>query len=111
MKKLSFGFIIIAIAAMTATEISGCKGKSDKKDTTNNTTVDTTATAPVEVSSDEALRSGVKDATKDYPTVTATVSGGEVTLTGTLDRSKLQPLMQSIQSLNPKKVNNQLTLN
>jgi len=49
MKKLSFGFIIIAIAAMTATEISGCKGKSDKKDTTNNTTVDTTATGPVEV--------------------------------------------------------------
>ena len=112
MKKISLGFIAIAISAISLTEMSSCKGKSGTKDTTTNSGVDTaTTTAPVEVSSDDALRTGVKDATKDYPTVTATVADGEVTLTGKLDRSKLQPLMQSIQNLNPKKVNNQLTLN
>ncbi len=110
MKKVSFNLIVVAIAALTTAELSSCKGKTDK-DTTNKT-ADTTSstTAPVEVSSDEALRSGVKDATKDYPTVTATVENGVVTLTGTLERSKLQDLMQSINSLNPKKVNQQLTL-
>ena len=112
MKKLSFKLMAIALAVMTTAELSSCKNKSDKS--TTNKTVDTsstTTTAPVEVASDDALRSGVKDATKDYPTVTATVANGEVTLTGTLDRSKLQGLMQSINNLNPKKVNNQLTLN
>ena len=97
---------------MTAAGLSSCKGKSDKN--TTNTTQDSTSattTAPVEVSPDETLRNGVKDATKDYPTVTASVADGEVTLTGTLERSKLPALMQSINSLNPKKVNNQLTLN
>ena len=112
MKKLSFRLIVIGIAiAVTATAgLGSCKGKADKNTTT---TVDspTTTTAPVEVSPDETLRNAVKDATKDYPTVTATVANGEVTLTGTLERSRLEPLMQSIQSLNPKKVNNQLTLN
>src|SRR4051794_21140115 len=107
MKKVSFKLIVFAIAALTTGALSSCKGKTDK-DTTN-TTADSsssTTTAPVEVSSDEALRSGVKDATKDYPTVTATVENGEVTLTGKLERNKLQDLMQSINNLNPKKVNN-----
>lgn len=66
--------------------------------------------APVEVSSDAALQTGLKDATKDYPGVTATVANGEVTLTGTIERSKLPNLMQSVNSLNPKKVNNKLTI-
>ena len=111
MKRGSFNLIVVAIAALTTAELSSCKSKTDK-DTTDRTvdTTRSTTTAPVEVSSDEALRSGVKDATKDYPTVTATVANGEVTLTGTLERSKLQDLMQSINNLNPKKVNNQLTL-
>ena len=111
MKRVGFKLIVFALAVVTTAELSSCKGKTDKN--TTSTTADSTSsttTAPVEVSSDDALRSGVKDATKDYPTVTATVENGEVTLTGTLERSKLQDLMQSINSLNPKKVNNQLTL-
>jgi osmotically-inducible protein OsmY len=113
MKKVSFRLIVIgiAIAVTTTAGLGSCKGKSDKSTTT---TVDSPATqqpAPVEISPDENLRTAVKDATKDYPTVTATVANGEVTLTGTLERSKLQKLMQTLQSLNPKKVNNQLTLN
>ena len=113
MKKLSLGLIVLALAVTTTAVLSSCKGKSEKE-TTNATKVDSPTTpppAPVEISPDETLLKAVQDATKDYPTVTATVSNGEVTLTGTLERSKLTPLMQSIQSLNPKKVNNQIKLN
>jgi hypothetical protein len=97
---------------MTSVGFISCKNKSaDNSNTTTPTTVDSTNTAPVVVSSDDNLRTGVKDATKDYPTVTATVDNGEITLTGTLQRDKLPTLMQTLNSLNPKKVNNQLTLN
>jgi osmotically-inducible protein OsmY len=67
------------------------------------------ATTPA-TASDDSLREQVKDSTKDYPDVTATVDNGEVTLTGTISREKLPKLMQSVQALNPKKVNNNLTI-
>ncbi|MEJ7678417.1 MAG: hypothetical protein WKG06_11270 [Segetibacter sp.] len=59
--------------------------------------------APVEVASDDALTTGVKDATKDYPGVKADVNNGEITLTGEIKRSKLADLMMSLNSLKPKK--------
>ena len=90
-------------AEQTAKEIDGVKS------VVNNITVAPPA-APVEVSPDAALQTGVRDATKDYPGVTATVNNGEVTLTGTIQRDRLTNLMQSIQSLNPRKVNNNLTI-
>ena len=79
------------------------------KSVVNNITVMPPA-PPVTVSPDSNLEAGLRDATKDYPGVMATVSNGEVTLTGTIERSKLPKLMQSINSLNPKKVNNNLTV-
>lgn len=72
--------------------------------------MDTTNTAPVEIATDDQLTNGVKDATKDFPGVTATVNNGEVTLTGNIKRDRLPTLMQSIQALHPKKVNNNLTI-
>ena len=91
---------------------SSCKGKS--KDTTGTDTSVVTpapaAPAPVEISGDDAITTGVKDATKDYPGVNATVNNGEITLTGSIERSKLPNLMQSLNSLRPKKINNQLTI-
>ena len=89
-------------AEQTAKDVKGMKS------VVNNITV--TPAAPVEVSPDATLETGVRDATKDYPSVTATVANGEVTLTGTIERDKLPNLMQSINSLNPKKVNNNLTI-
>lgn len=108
MTKLSYLFLILALAGVMTTS---CKNK--KKDTTTQTTtLDTTVntTAPVQVSPDDALTKGLQDATKDYPGVTATVNNGEVTLTGTIKRDRLPKLMQSVNALNPKKVNNNLTL-
>lgn len=59
---------------------------------------------------DSLLTQGVTDATKDFPTVTATVNNGEITLTGAIKRSDLTKLMQTLNSLHPTKINNQLTI-
>jgi osmotically-inducible protein OsmY len=94
--------------------VLSCKGKEKEKDinTTTNadtmTTADTSGavtTAPATVTEAQLL-----DATKDFPGVQATVNNGEVTLTGTISRENLPRLMQSIQALNPTKVNNNLTI-
>jgi len=65
---------------------------------------------PVVISPDSALTQGVTDATKDFPTVTATVQDGEITLTGNIKRADLQKLMQTLNTLKPKKINNKLTI-
>jgi osmotically-inducible protein OsmY len=98
---------ILNIVLVFCLAISACKGKKEKDVTTVDTT---TSTAPVVIADDTDLKKGVQDATKDHPTVTATVNNGEVTLTGSIKRDKLTGLMQSIQSLHPKKVNNNLTV-
>jgi osmotically-inducible protein OsmY len=92
-------------AENTAKDVKGVKS------VVNNTTVmapPPPPPPPAPVASD--LSKGVTDATKDFPTVNATVNGGEITLTGTLKRTDLPKLMQSLNSLNPTKINNQLTL-
>ena len=90
-------------AGKAAEEVDGVKS------VVNNLTV-TPPPPPVSISNDEALTQGVTDATKDFPTVAAVVSNGEITLTGSIERSKLPTLMQSLNALNPKKVNNNLTI-
>lgn len=90
-------------AEQAAKEVTGVKS------VVNNIAVMPMA-APVEVSGDNTLETGVKDATKDFPGVTATVSNGEITLTGNIKRDRLPTLMQAINSLNPKKINNNLTV-
>ncbi len=112
------GMLLLILAAGLAT--SSCKNKAENNenntatnvDTASATTTDTStaATTAPEAAMDDSLRVQLKDATKDYPGVTATVDNGEVTLTGTITKKKLPKLMQSVQALNPKKVNNNLTI-
>jgi osmotically-inducible protein OsmY len=91
-----------------------CKDKKEEDKNVDNVTVDTatttqsapSTTSPAPMISDDQL----KDATKDYPDVTATVNNGEVTLTGSVKRTELPKLMQRVQALNPTKVNNNLTI-
>lgn len=66
--------------------------------------------APVQINSDNTLTQGVKDATKDFPTVTANVNDGVIVLTGSIKRSDLQNLMMSLNTLNAKKIENNLTI-
>lgn len=113
MNRLNFRILVAGLMFSTSVYVTSCKGK--QKDTT--TAADTTATtpvqsapAPVEISADDSLTKGVKDATKDHPGVHAAVNNGEITLTGEIKRSRLPGLMQSLNSLRPKKINNQLTI-
>ena len=95
-------------AARTEAE-NAAKDVKGVKSVVNNTTVMAPPPPPPAlVTSDISQR--VTDATKDFPTVTATVNGSDITLTGTLKRSDLPKLMQSLNSLKPTKINNQLTL-
>jgi osmotically-inducible protein OsmY len=93
--------------------IVSCKGKEKEKNTEPTTTVDTAAPANMpapDTTTATITDAQLKDATKDFPSVQATVNNGEVTLTGTISRDNLPRLMQSVQALNPKKVNNNLTI-
>ena len=110
-------FVSLSLASMLLVGLSvqscGDKKKKTTESTTTTTTTDnntTTTTAPVTVSGDDELRKGATDATKDFPGVTATVNNGEITLTGTLQRDRLPTLMQSLSSLNAKRINNNLTI-
>jgi osmotically-inducible protein OsmY len=111
MKKTSLTKAIVMILLAGSIQLAACKHKSKDNTTNNDTaTVQTPSSQPVQIAPDDSLTTGIKDATKDYPGVTATVSNGEVTLTGTIRRDRLPKLMQAIHSLHPKKVNNNLTL-
>ena len=94
---------------MAATEAKGIKGV---KSVVDNLTVTppTPPTPAATVNPDSALTQGVTDATKDFPTVTAAVNNGEITLTGSIKRADLQKLMQTLNTLKPSKINNQLTI-
>ena len=78
----------------------------------NNTTTPPppTATAPVVIAGDDVLMTGVRDATKDYPTVNATVAAGVITLTGEIKQASLPKLMMALNSLKPKQIENKLTI-
>lgn len=109
MKKaiLQLSVILFLVGGVS---ITSCKNKKSTTETTNTTTRDTLPDAPVEISTDTELTNGVQDATKDFPGVTATVSNGEITLTGKISKDRLPTLMQSLHSLKPKKINNNLTI-
>ena len=114
LQKLRSGITLLMVAGVLT--ISSCKDKAKETDNTSSEiSADTTSTTmiPIDTSTvvtDDALTTQLKDATKDYPGVTATVNNGEVTLTGTISRDKVPNLMQAVQALNPKKVNNNLTI-
>jgi len=116
MKLTDVKILFVGCILSTGVYFTSCKSKP--KDTDTGSNIDTTAItapapatpAPVEIAADDSLTAGVKDATKDYPDVKADVSNGEITLTGEVKRSRLANLLMSLNSLKPKKINNQLTI-
>jgi hyperosmotically inducible periplasmic protein len=65
---------------------------------------------PVVISPDEALKSGVMAALKDFSTLTADVKDGVVTLTGDIKKTELPKVMQALSALHPKKIENKATV-
>lgn len=63
------------------------------------------AAPQIEINSNDAdLTSKVVDATKDFPTVQTTVKDGVITVTGSVEQSRVQVLKQSLDALSPKRV-------
>lgn len=114
MIRSHFKILVAALTLSTGVYFTSCKGKAkdngNTADTTSMTAPAPVSPAPVEIAPDTALQAGVRDATKDYPGVKADVNNGEITLTGEVKRSRLANLMMSLNSLKPKKINNQLTI-
>ena len=80
------------------------------KSVVNNATVMQPTAPQVETSSDDTLNKGVSNATKDFPTVKAQVNGGVITLTGEISKSSLVKLMMALNALQPRKIENKLTI-
>lgn len=74
------------------------------KSVVNNLSI--TPEAPVTIAMDDPLSAAVHDATKDFPTVSSSVSDGVITLKGEIQKANLQKLMMALQALKPKKVDN-----
>lgn len=83
-------------------------GAKDLKSVVNNLIVNPpvgNTTAPIIVNSvDEALNVGIKDAIKDFPTVTAVATDGVIKASGTLEQAHVQHLKMVLDKLNPKRV-------
>jgi len=95
--------------ACRASAEQAARGVKGVKSVVNNIAVSPT-TAPVVIADDGVLKNSVGDVVKNYKDVSADVQNGEVTLRGTIKRDDLQKLMMDLNALNPKKVNNQLTI-
>lgn len=66
---------------------------------------------PVQVTADEPLRNEMTQVLDRYDGVQGSVSGGVITLRGTIDdREKLQQLMMDLNALRPKRIDNQLVI-
>jgi len=60
--------------------------------------------APVVITADDSLMTKVKDATKDFPTVTTTVKDGVISVSGELKRDSWKKLKMALDGLKPKRV-------
>lgn len=104
----------VADAAAQASVETTAKDVKGVKSVTNNTTVAAppVTTAPVTITADDPLATAVRDATKDHPTVTATVADGVITVNGTISKANWDKLKPALDALNPKRVDAKgLTIN
>lgn len=76
------------------------------KSVVNNTTVPAPAPVftPPTITADDPLTAAVKDATKDFPGITATVTDGVIKVTGEITAAKWRALKMTLDGLHPKKV-------
>jgi hyperosmotically inducible periplasmic protein len=94
-----------ATKASTEAAVKAVKGV---KSVVDNATI--TPPAPVVISPDDSLRTNVTAALKDFPTLSADVKDGVVTLTGEIKKSELPKAMKAVSALKPKKIENKATV-
>lgn len=103
---LSGTFADDAAKAAAETEAKSVKGV---KSVVNNATV-APPPAPVVVSADQTLNTAVTAVVNAYPGLIANVQDGVITLTGEVKRADLPSVMQALNALRPKKVDNKATI-
>lgn len=64
----------------------------------------------VAIETDYTLRSSVQGVISKYAGVQADVAAGVIVLRGQIDRAQLQPLMNELSALSPKKIDNQMAV-
>ena len=105
MRLFFLGLLVLVIS---------CKGKSSKDQVQKDTTVivapPVPIPAPVEITATEPLQDSLSSLLSAYKTVNGKVENGVITLTGEIKRSQLTTLMQSVNELKPKKVENKLVI-
>ncbi len=97
----------VADEAAKTTAETAVKGVKGVKSVVDNATV---APPPVVISADDSLKTNVAAALKDFPTLTADVKDGVVTLTGDIKKTDLPKAMQAVSALHPKKIENKATV-
>lgn len=92
-----------AAKAKVETLVKGIKGV---KNVVNNVSIAAPPPPPppVEVAADDPLTKAVADATKDFPTVKASVKDGVITLSGEVSKANLKKLMMGLNTLKPKQI-------
>jgi hyperosmotically inducible protein len=113
---------VVTLSGMVASQDAvseaeqSAKSVEGVKSVNNNLTVKPAApeenTAANTANTDAALKNAVEQNLTKYGVagVTATVTNGEVTLTGDIKRAKLQDAMKAANEAQPTKVNNQLSI-
>jgi len=93
-----------ATRTATLARVAAVKGVKSVADSS------TIAPPPVVISPDDALRANVTAALAAFPSLTATISDGVVTLNGEIKKADLALAMQALSALNPKKIDNKATV-
>lgn len=93
-----------ATRTSTTALVAGVKGVKSVADSS------TIAPPPVVISPDDALRTSVAAALAAFPTLTATIADGVITLNGEIKKAELPMAMQALSALNPKKIDNKATV-
>ena len=117
MKRVQLCVFAVLIAASSFT---ACKSKN-KGDAAPAATVSADSTpaeapampsaAPVVIANDDALKAGLNDALKDYSSVKGEVADSIINVSGTIKKADWQKLVQTLNSLHPKRINsNNLTI-
>ena len=87
--------------AAAQTAVAAVKGV---KSVQNNVSIAATPPPTVQITPDDPLAAGVRDATKDFPSVTATVNNGVIAVSGELKSDDWKRLKMALDGLKPKKV-------
>lgn len=94
----------VADEATKAALDANVKGVKGVKSVQNNTTLPAPPAAPVQITADDPLATAVRDATKDFSEVTASVADGVISVTGEITAARWKTLKMSLDGLNPRKV-------